>query len=238
MLSYKNWKLLEESFGFSNLGIKTPQNIGSVGNLAGLDEASKKMKKKMLEDDAVPTDEVPDEGTEEEEDEGEETESEPKDCGCDDKKMCCKGMKKKMKKEACEEDDEEEEEDEDQEIEDAEEEAGEDLDGDDEEGEDPDHVAKVKGKTLDMPLMGMKKKMKKKMKKEHQDHVNSIKEMLASDPQHKNWDGISVKQEDYLIQSTENQPGPGEPGYAPQTRFGVGANVQEEWKKIAKDLGC
>ena len=46
--------------------------------------------------------------------------------------------------------------------------------------------------------MGMKKKMKKKMKKEHQDHVNSIKEMLASDPQHKNWDGISVKKEDYF----------------------------------------
>ena len=57
MLSYQKWKLLEESFG-GVLGIQTPNVVGGiVGNLAGIEEA--KTKKKMLEDDAVPTDEVP-----------------------------------------------------------------------------------------------------------------------------------------------------------------------------------
>ena len=256
MLSYKNWKLLEESFGFSNLGIKYPQNLGSVGNLAGLEEA--KMKKKMLEDDAevvkpeedekededeedVADVQVDDADAEVESDDAEETEE------CGDKKMCCKGMKKKMKKESCDEDEEEEDEEEDEEIEDAEEAAGEDLDGDDEEGEDPDHVAKIKGKTLEMPLLlGMKKKMKKKMvkkmKKEHVDRVASIKEMLSTDPNYKNWDGISVKKEDYLLspEAPAAAPGPGEVGYAPQTRFGVGSNGQsgdyKEWKRIADEM--
>jgi hypothetical protein len=47
-----------------------------------------------------------------------------------------------------------------------------------------------------------------------------------------------MKAEDYLIQSGEPAaPGPGEVGYAPQTRFGVGSTVAE-WQQIAKRLGC
>ena len=218
MLSYQKWKLLEESFG-GVLGIQTPNVVGGiVGNLAGIEEA--KTKKKMLEDDAVPTDDVPAE--EEGDKEDADVEVEKDDCGCDDKKNCSKMCCKNMKKEGC--GDEEDVEDDDSEDE-------EDLDGEDAGEGDPDNKAKEDGKTLEMPLMmkkKMKKKMSKKMKKEHLENINA---QISTDPQHKNWDGIS-KREDCLIPGQEEKiPGPGEVGYAPQTRFGVGSF--QEWAKIA-----
>ena len=63
------------------------------------------------------------------------------------------------------------------------------------------------------------------------EHLESINAQISSDPQQKNWDGIS-KREDYLIPGQEEKiPGPGEVGYAPQTRFGIGSF--QEWAKIA-----
>lgn len=223
MLNYRNWKLLEESFG-GVLGIKAPNNIGMVSNLAGTEASIEeaKAKKKMLEDDAVPTDEPS------EEDDSEVSEEKPEekeeDCSCDKNKKCSKMCCKNMKKESCDDDDDEDDDEDDDD--DASED--DDLDGDDDGENDPDHKAKMKGKTLEMPLM-----MKKKMKKEH---LENIKAQMSSDPQHKNWDGIS-KREDCLIAGQEEKiPGPGEVGYAPQTRFGVGA--VQEWQDIAKKLGC
>ena len=66
MLSYKNWKLMNESVGVTHaLGISNPQNIGLVSNMptedemldklkTKLDEAKKKLKKKMDGDVDIP----------------------------------------------------------------------------------------------------------------------------------------------------------------------------------------
>lgn len=223
MLSYQKWKLLEESFG-GVLGIQTPHVVGGiVGNLAGLEGIEEaKAKKKMLEDDAVPTDEVP---ADDDGDEDDVEKDDKDDCGCDGEKKCSKMCCKNMKKEACD-DDEDVDGDDDDDSDDDEE-----LDGEDNGEGDPDEKAKEDGKTLEIPMM-MKKKMKKKMsKKMKKEHLESINAQISSDPQQKNWDGIS-KREDYLIPGQEEKiPGPGEVGYAPQTRFGIGSF--QEWAKIA-----
>jgi hypothetical protein len=228
MISYNNWKLLQESFGFT-LGVSSTPKVASVGNLSGLDLEEAKMKKKMLEDDAEENeDDENDDGEEGAEADGDDVENKDKEA---DPEMC-KSMKKKMKAEGCDDDDDDDDDDDEDEtdadVEDAEEKTGMDLDGDDEEGEDPDHVAKVKGKTTEMPMsLGMKKKMKKKMKKEQ---VEEIKQMINPEVKVRNWDGISVKTEDMLIHSPDKNPGPGEVGYAPETRFGAGSIA--EWKKV------
>jgi hypothetical protein len=72
----------------------------------------------------------------------------------------------------------------------------------------------------------MMKKAKKKMTKEETDWWSSVMSMVGTDPNSKNWDGISVK-EDALLPEIDpnalalaNVPQPGEPGYAPQQRIG------------------
>lgn len=119
MLSFKDWKSLNESYDFS-LGLATPNTVGiqsqsGFASFAELLEAKKKMKKKMFGDEEIPDEEdeeeveVPEEGDEEEvEDDDAETgdgevvePSAPKD-----KEMEPEGgkaaflarMKKKMKK--------------------------------------------------------------------------------------------------------------------------------------------
>jgi hypothetical protein len=106
MLSYKQWKLLNENFGLVSLGVKSANTVAITGNNLDLDEA-KKMKKKMLSDE-VPEEEEPEEVVDDEEEE----EVPEEDC-CDDEEegdeeevpeekkkivMPIMGMKKKMKK--------------------------------------------------------------------------------------------------------------------------------------------
>lgn len=212
--SYKQWRLLNESFGALGpitLGLGKQHSIGVVGSQLGEDPkegdeleegkcGGKKCSKKMDADvDIEPDDdeEVPDEAPEEEL---------PKD--------------KELK-----DDDEEgdEEKDSDDETDDV---------PDDEEDSDPDITKK--------PLLmkkkckaGMKKAMKKGMKKEDQEWWNSIHNMLLADPEAKSWDGFSRIKEDALLPPADanaglanmepelaNDPQPGEPGFAPQTRIG------------------
>lgn len=67
MLSYKAWKQLNESFGFTTLGIKGQQTLGVIGSNDSVYEETKKknVKKKMLGDEEVPSDEMEDEEDEE-----------------------------------------------------------------------------------------------------------------------------------------------------------------------------
>jgi len=78
MKSYKNWKMLNESFipGI-NLGLSHPQSLGIQSNLPGFDleEKSKKHGKVVTDDEGLDGDDV-------------------EECACSKKK----GMKKKMKK--------------------------------------------------------------------------------------------------------------------------------------------
>lgn len=109
MLSYKQWKLLNENFGLVSMGVKSHNTVAITGNNLELDEA-KKMKKKMLDDEKVPMEDEPEEVEDDEEEDVPEEKPE-EDC-CDDDEdaddeapeekekitMPIMGMKKKMKK--------------------------------------------------------------------------------------------------------------------------------------------
>lgn len=112
-----------------------------------------------------------------------------------------------------------------------------DLDGDgdmdlgDDDGSMP--MKKKPGKT-----MFMRKKMRKKMRKEHttpeeREWWMSVRSMIGStDPKYN--DGWSEYQEEMLIAPDDpnvglaNEPGPGEVGFAPATRFGLQGQGQYE----------
>lgn len=245
MLSYKQWRMLNESvFPSFTLGVTSPNNLGVVGgNGVGLEEAKgKKMGKKMHGDegedgelvDAIAPKDDPDVDVDDEEHDGG-----CRFCGKNQKKSAkkqAKHMKKSAKKMWSDEDDaggDFEEEDED--VESAEEETGKDLDGDNEEGEPEDHAEKV-AQPLFQKKQGKKqaKKQTKKMKKEstdmsdeEQDWWNSVHSMIGA-PQTKFSDGWSEYHEDALIPPSDpnaqvaksEEPGPGEIGFAPQQRVG------------------
>lgn len=200
MLSYKEWKTLNESYNVS-LGISTPKSLGAFGaSFADLLETKKKKKKMM--GDVVPEEEpkVPEDDDEEEPDMDDDEET-------GDGEMVEPSSKKDVPK------------------------PDDDMDDDDEEeGE----------KTSDPLMAGMKKKMKKKMgsdcckpmkKKMSEDAFfsQSLRNMFSQGGT-KFSDGISVSEDallplidpitGYHIQA---DPLPGEVGYAPQTRFGVGS---------------
>lgn len=205
MLSYKNWKTLEENYDFS-LGMAIPSTVGSFEELL---EAKKKMKKKMLGDEEIEADvEEPEEEEDAETGDGEVVEpTAPKDkVPVDDEE------------EAPEEEDDEE------------------VPSD----EDPLLVSMKK------KMKKMKSKMKKKMsadtKKENiaasstvaeinsdDAWLKSVRSMLGSyDPRN---DGLTdYTNEDALLPVIDintglvvksNEPGPGEVGFAPQSRFGL-----------------
>lgn len=199
MLSYKNWKLYNESIGSTFvLGVKQPQNIGTVGATGAsditseieiaLEEARKKMKKKMngdMGDEAPEPEEAPEE---------------------------------KIKKRP---------------PEDAAPEEGGDEGDDHEEKESPDEEAKEKkeepeeeAKEKPEPTLFQKKKQKSKMKKEDVEFWNSLQKMLHGGlPTERFRDGTNGFTEDALlapidINKAVTEVGPGEPGFAPQTRIG------------------
>lgn len=69
------------------------------------------------------------------------------------------------------------------------------------------------------------KKSKKKMTKEESEWYNSVMGQINSDPNKRFWDGFTKLEEDALIAPTDpnaevTEPGPGEPGFAPQQRVG------------------
>jgi hypothetical protein len=221
MLSYKQWKNLNESLGGAiPLGVSTPQNLGAVGSNLNLrqleielDEAKKKMimkaKKKMA--GSCPSDDDDDD-----DDNGDDSEM--------DMKMDIKGKGDDS-----------------------------DMDMDDDNGDDDESG----GDDAIMMKKCMKKKskkcMKKNMKKEHtvkeynpneteDEFFASLQSQLSGGlPSDKNWDGLSVQQEDALYNAQDpntgladmnpqvsDNPQPGEAGYAPDTRvatqFGENAN--------------
>lgn len=202
MLSYKNWKLYNESIGSTFvLGVKQPQNIGAIGATGAsditseieiaLEEARKKMKKKMNGDM----------GEEPEPEESPEGEPEEK-------------IKKRPPEDAAPEEgggDEGDDEDE--------------GDGDDGDGESPEREEPgVKEKPE--PTLFQKKKQKSKMKKEDVEFWNSLQKMLHGGlPTERFRDGTNGFTEDALlapidINKAVTEVGPGEPGFAPQTRIG------------------
>lgn len=218
MLSYKEYKLLNESlYGVTPLGIAKPTNLGIMGaNLSELEEGTKKKKKYMsdlLDDEDPDVEDLGDDlgdddmGDEPDVDLDDEDEGMDGEGGCGGKhiEFCKKMMKKHMKKEWC----------------------GKEK-YTDKEGPEPDYD----------DMSDLKEKPKKKSKKdkdkdkvkfetltqEDKDWWASVKNMLNSDPQPRNWDGISV-QEDQLIPPANDgmvyrQPSAGEPGFAPQQRVG------------------
>ena len=120
MLSYQNWKLLNESFGSPiNLGVKSKSSIGTIGSLLrdlenheealSLEEAKKKMgkvmakhmkkmgkkKKMLLDDEDEVSDAVDDVDVDVEDDDDDDDGDEEKGCAG---KFCGKMSKKKMKK--------------------------------------------------------------------------------------------------------------------------------------------
>lgn len=169
MLSYKQWKTVNESvMGGGCLGVSNPNSLGVMNKFGLVEMAKKKSKKKMdfdMEDEDETGDgEVVDAASEKDEPEidVDDSSGEENDAGCNmcgknskkksTKKSAKKSLKKSKKKMWGDEDDasgeddmgDEEMGDEDEDLEAAEEESGEDLDGDDEEGESEDHIAKMK----------------------------------------------------------------------------------------------
>lgn len=203
--SYKQWQMLNETFGAVGsftLGLSNPQSLGIVGSqgLMDLEEAKKQAKKKKMDADIEMDDEISDED----------------DDDMEIEKIGIKGKKLVGPEE------EEEEEEEDGEEEEEEEEIDTDI------TKRPIFMKKKCKKA-------MKKAMKKGMKKEDQEWWNSINNMLLANPDtDKCWDGFSRIKEDALLPPVDSNQGladmnpqiygtpqPGEVGFAPQTKFGL-----------------
>jgi len=222
--SYKQWRVLNETFGGFGpitLGLGKQQSVGVVGAQLGeepegeeLDEKKKCCGKKMdaeVELKAKPDAEAPPE-------DDDETSEVPEDDG-------------KLSDEDSDDDDDDGDDDDD--------EGGDDDDegGDSEvpdEGDDADPDITKKPLLMKKKMKkGMKKAMKKGMKKEDQDWWNSVNSMMLADPNYKSWDGFTRIEEDALLPPADanaglgdmeprvdGEPQPGEPGFAPQSRIG------------------
>ena len=215
MLSYKQWKTLNESFtGSFNLGVKSSgQVLGIQSPFASygieLEEAkkAKKAKKKKMhgEEDETGDGEVVGPSSEKDEpevdvdsDEGEEgeegEEGDEKVSPCDEPKMCGKNAKKNSKKKMCSDEDEGEE-DEDEEDGMEGEEDGEEDEEDEEDGEENLGKKPLEKDELQFSKKNAKKKSKKKMKSEatddDADFLARIKTMMTFDPKVKYDDGFT-----------------------------------------------
>lgn len=215
MLTYKQWRTLNENVGSAlPLGVSSPQAIGVMGSNSArwemeLEEAKKKMKKKMLGD-------APDDEEDVDADTGPDGEvvskddAAPKDEPTDDADA-----------EADAEGDHEEPEGDEVEA------GGGDEEEDDEEAP-PPMLQKKK-----MKKCGGKKcnKTMKKEDVEEDDFMASLNRQLHFDPAQKWWDGFSAEfSEDALYQPADpnssfyDDAAPGAVGYAPDTRIGLGAD--------------
>jgi outer membrane biosynthesis protein TonB len=206
MLSYKNWKSYKypseqkcnESVGATFvLGVKQPQNIGTVGSTGAsedltdfdiaLEEAKKKLKKKM--DGEMGPEPEPKEPVEKEPVEKEPVEKEPEDKEPSEEPEDKEKVEKKPPEDASPE----------------------------EGGDDGEET----------PTLFQKKKQKSKMKKEDVEFWTSLQKMLHGGlPGEKFKDGTNGFTEDALLAPIDpnkgviEDPQPGEVGYAPQTRIG------------------
>lgn len=204
MLSYKQYKLLEESFaGNITLGLGRQPSVGGgpINNLGftsikadELAETKRCSGKKKMDADA----DMDDDGDEEVSDE------------LDIKK-------KPMGKPA---DDVDDSDDDSEGDDDGDEDDDDDGDEDMDNGEETD---KMRPTATPFMKKNMKKNMKKKMTKEEIEWVLSLKKMMEFNPNSKHWDGISKMTEDSLLPpsnpnaglDSNAEPQPGEVGYAP-----------------------
>ena len=247
MLKYKEWKQLNESFlGPVTLGLGKVQNLGIQGanfkleDLEAIEEAAKKGKKKMLGDD-------PDGGGLE------------KIVGL---KKKIKGDKDELKG------DEEELEGDDDDLDgDLDDDGDDDLgdDDDDLDGDKDDLGGGAKKKVkLDLggdpgaeggkisPMMkkckkgGKGKKCESTERTEEQAWWDSLSHQLSADPNKRYSDGTEfLQKEDAVIPPSNanaslvsDEPGPGDIGFSPQQRFGVGSeDGQVEAKNPVGDWG-
>lgn len=237
MLTYKKWKQLNESFGSVTLGLSTPSTLGGVVGAQNITPE---------EAEGIELEE----GKEGKEGKKGKCKCGKKQCICSKKmldmdpevlkQITTSDDDKEVETDVDATSDEDEVDvdelgdESDEEITDAEE------DEEEEENGDEDKII-VKKSIKEIPPMMQKKKMcakkhmKKKMGKKNCKHMTkedaewwqSIHDMM--DVRHttdKHWDGIS---EDQLYAPKdanegldgESEPGPGEPGYAPQTRIGT-----------------
>ena len=234
MLRYKEWKQLNESFlGPVTLGLGNVQNLGitgsqfSVEDLEAIEEAAKKGKKKMFgggDEDGI------------------------------EKKLA--GLKKKVKgdKDELEGDEDELEGDEDEKDHKEPEGDEDELEGDDD-GDKDDLGGGAKKKVVDLggdgPMFakkggkgkkGCKKSGKGKCEETMTDEDKawwaSLSHQLSANPNKKYSDGTEyfLQKEDAVIPPSNTNaelvnddpaPGPGDIGFSPQQRFGVGSEGEE-----------
>jgi len=232
MLSYKNWKSLNESYDHS-LGLAVPQSLGISSNtgstLEELLAERKKMKKKMLGNTDM--------GNEDDDETGDGEMVEPT------------SLKDKLKDRG---DDDMDGDDDDMDDDDGDDHGDEHGDDDEDAHDDNEGGDEEDGLDKANPLLSkiqmMKKKMKNKMKKkcstgmkkkmkaeevevhsnEQNDFIQSISKMMSGGDGQTNWDGLGVRNEDQLLPyidpntgyAMNKEPGPGEVGYAPQGKVG------------------
>jgi len=220
MLSYKQWKQLNESvFGSFPLGLSQTQSLGISSNVEGaeiegveLEEGRKKKKVKVVEDETGDGEVVAPASKKDE----------PKSasCGCSKCGKNCKNMLSDEDDTDNEEDEDEDEDEEDTEDEDDtdEDEEEDDTDEDDEDEDEEDDTDEDEeddtdeDEDEDEDKEKAPKMMKKKMKKEEREWLGSLLNQIG-DPTQKFDSGFT---EDNF---SADQAGPGEVGYAPSGRI-------------------
>jgi len=203
MLSYKQWKQVNESLDFS-LGLATPASVGMTTNFQDLlDEAKKKMKKKMFGDEEEVVDDSEDEEEDEDLDVEEPEEDAPEeDAETGDGEVVDPASKKDVPPE------------------------------EEEEGGNPllARLKKMKGnmkKKMCADDKKDKKDKKEKVKKEDADN-DWMKSVFFAPPANKNFDGIGVTEDALLpvidpntgLYDAAREPQPGQVGFAPQGVLG------------------
>ena len=236
MLSYKQWKSLNESVLPSfTLGVSGPQNIGlQLQNGFDLEEGRHAKKKKK--DSEEPEVEV------EVKEKEEKSKKDDKKCGMKCGKKCPKCSKMFSDEEDYEDEEEDKDEDEGEE-EDKDEDKGEEDEGEEDEGEDEDEESSMKmkmskkkmlkgsqhkldvdgdGKITKKDFEILRKKKKIKEQAENMDNWwNSVNNMIGPLPGTKFNDGLFTPVDtENLAQAVREEPGPGEVGYAPSARLG------------------
>ena len=250
MLSYKQWKSLNESVLPSfTLGVSGPQNIGlQLQNGFDLEEGRHAKKKKK--DSEEPEVEV------EVKEKEEKSKKDDKKCGMKCGKKCPKCSKMFSDEEDYEDEEEDKDEDEgeeedkdedkgeeDKDEDEGEEDEGEEDEGEEDEGEDEDEESSMKmkmskkkmlkgsqhkldvdgdGKITKKDFEILRKKKKIKEQAENMDNWwNSVNNMIGPLPGTKFNDGLFTPVDtENLAQAVREEPGPGEVGYAPSARLG------------------
>jgi len=215
MLSYKDWKSLNESYDFS-LGLATPKSLGVMGGSASFEEIieAKKMKKKMDLD-----------GEDEESDDSEEDNDEEDDAETGDGEVVDPSSPK--------DDADSDDEGSDDESEGDESDDEESDDGEDKEMSPAVMMMKKKMKNKMASKCKEKKKcskMKKKMTSEDATWWQSVHDMVGVPENNRHFDGVTYGEDSLLPVIDPNTgltanspPMPGDVGFSPETRFGLGS---------------